>query len=646
MDYRTIKSIFEQPPSGQAELEQRLSEIDVNVARESLVNLLMEGSLRAKHFSLFSAIVGQIGLGNLRYRLIDAVGNERTDLLIRKFAITALAQDDPDALSKEIAHLDHRIVKSLTDLPFVDLMIEVQMNSKKASEVTDLIIDSPVEMWDFLLSSLENARRDVGTPASVAYAHALGVEQFVPLQKFMLEALIREGSKEALTLLTKLRDQCTDQECRKRFQGAILRIHTNAINVKKPAIKAPEGTAYVSNCDGQGAYLVLAKFKVSKKNQTTADICIRAATGIRDGFIIPGHADADFDDMLRKIEKETGAGFASIPLEQAAFLVNDAKRLASGLDGDFPEQIDAPLRLFEQVEQSQPHALKAEKLSHAACLKQLKQLFCQNMYSTWFLDPGDLAESGISVPSRKSIGDGWFRKSADKLVDTPIQTRLLAMIKHMAKWHNWNGETEFSHLCAAAAKEAELDFGKSALVRVLLENSVAASQYQNTWQESLLSDLPFGDPQHRRALRGQFFGELKHPRGKHMALLDFADAALCCLHQITESFSGEHRPREDEKLRIAYELARLFNGEVWGTPVSKARKNRLEKSLAQACNLDGRGASGIIGDVLTCLAVFVKEVCGNCPVDCISRPNARMNSEFFAAQHPVIGLGEDDTPLS
>jgi hypothetical protein len=468
------------------------------------------------------------------------------------------------------------------------------------------------------------------------------VEQFVPLQQFMLEALIREGSKEAANLLTRLRDQCTDQECRRRFQGAILRIHTNAIGEKKPAIKAPKGTAYVSNCDGQGAYLVLAKFKVSKTNQTTADICIRAATGIRDGFIIPGHADDDFEEMLRKIEKETGAGFASIPLEQAAFLVNDAKRLASGSNGDFPEQIDASLRLFEQVEQSVPRALTAEKYSHAACLKKLRQLFCRDMYSTWFLDPGDLAESGIKIPTRKSIGDSWYRKSADKLVDTPIQTRFLAMIKHMAKWHDWNDENESSHLCAAAAKEAELDFGKSALVRVVLENSVTASQCENTWQERLISALPFGDPQHRRALRGQFFGELKHPRGKHMALLDFADAALCCLNQIAESFSGEHRPREDEKLRIAYELARLFNGEVWGTPVSQARKNRLKKSLAQACNLDGRGASGIIGDVLTYLDVFVKEVCGNCPVNCISRPNARMNAEFFAAHHPVIGFGGDD----
>ena len=111
-----------------------------------------------------------------------------------------------------------------------------------------------------LLHHVGRVRREVGTPAAVAYADALAENGLESLHDHMLDAVVNEGGQEGIHLIEDLRNQAPTDVARRRYQRALLRMGTR--NIEMEGTPNPlEGRAYVSICDGQSAYFLFCRVR-------------------------------------------------------------------------------------------------------------------------------------------------------------------------------------------------------------------------------------------------------------------------------------------------------------------------------------------------------------------------------------------------
>ncbi len=198
-------------------------------------------------------------------------------------------------------------------------------------------------------------------------------------------------------------------------------------------------------------------------------------------------------------------------------------------------------------------------------------------------------------------------------------------------------------LAAAEATQEAPD--SSPLLRVLLERSFDEVRAPDAAEPE--TAVALGDPLRRQYLKSRFFVEVETPRGRDLALLDFAEAALLALENALDTLPGDTRPREDELQEVAYVMAVLFRDYVLPKVPSAATvlTERMAAALAVTCRLEAEPSRQLALAVLSALVSFVDEVCGRCAVGCLHRPRAGVGPEFFATTHPA-GDGVREVPTA
>ncbi len=641
MKKTTLQQIFSRNPSTEGELKLLLSRLDASRAQQELVDMIERGVFDEMDYSLFAEVARSVGIGDQRHRLLKLVSDDETDPLARKFALAALSEGDPEELVAELGGINPTHLQEACDMPLEEMMGEIQMDPSQAKQVTELLQGSPEEMREFLLFTLGRCRREVGTPAAAAYADALACPELEPFYTPMLEAIVQEGGEEGVSLLTVLRDQAQDDDNRRRFQTALLRTGTRAIEKNAPP-NTPKGTAYVGSCDGQGTFLVLGRFDVSKKNATTAYLCIRAAGDIRDGFVMPRSGEAEFQELLDAASRDAYAGFAEISLGQVAALIEDAVDRTAEQGSQLPRDATPAIKLLSSA--TPEHLPRLDELAAdvQVSAEGLQHLFERPEYKAWFFDIGDLMGAEVEAPEENSDLERWCIAAAEKLASTPIRARVLAMLRHMSRWHQWKKESELSALCAAAADEASEHFEKSAIMRVMLEKTLEDGIVAQEMLSFLADTGGFGDVELRRALRSRFFPTLKWPKGRHMALLDLTEATYSGLLEALRYLPGERRPRDEDHYAIAFQIAKTFVSMLLNVSKTAQEMGKLEKRLAKMARFSTEEIGQILTTILPKLTSFVEDVCSVCEVDCLSRPNTKMTEAFFSDDHPVGDQWEDD----
>jgi hypothetical protein len=148
-----------------------------------------------------------------------------------------------------------------------------------------------------------------------------------------------------------------------------------------------------------------------------------------------------------------------------------------------------------------------------------------------------------------------------------------------------------------------------------------------------------GDPDTRDQIRLELFQGVEEPKGRDLAGLDFAEAAFDVLGVALEALPGSRRPRADDLLRAAGALGAAFVRHVLARhpPPTEALVEAMSKALGEATRLDPDERAVVVRTVLPALVIFVDEVCGRCPVACLSRPKAGVADAFFSREHPAFG---------
>ncbi len=624
------------PPPTPEEVRRIVLSEPPESASDDLVALMERDMLLQHHFGLFLEVAKLLDISNRRQdAMMRVVKNKQQSSLSRQFALLGMTSCQPQDVMMDIFQdVDPAIITATSDMPFVDMLTAIQLDPTLACDLTNVLLGASEEEQEFiLLHHVGRIRREVGTPASLAYAHALAEPSLGHLHHHMIDALIAERDSSAVKLLTDLRDHAPNDDMRRRFQAALLRIGTLQIE-DQPGRNTPEARAFVSICDGQGAYFLFCRYRMSESNFATASCCIRTAADIRDAFVLPGQSEEEFQEMLHHLAEQRLI-YTEVPLGHAAMLFSDALNRTRELDKKLPESAVPVIHLFERIDPDFPDEVEPKKTVTAAALQAL---MAGPHYDTWFFDEGDLVGHGVASPEGLPTAK-WFQAAGEALEKTPLKARVVSMLDHMAKWHTWAGEPRSAALLTAAKNQAESNFKKSAALRVMLERSLYDGDPDDPFaalaDELATEEEPFGSESLRGTLRRRFFNELRRPAGLHLAELDFMEAAYHQLHLAFSGLPGEKRPREDDVLDLSAEVAREFVRSLLNGRAATSMVEKLDKTVSRYSDLSGTERADLIHVVVEGLFGFMDAACKKCGVQCLDSPRKGMADAFFSSKHPA-----------
>ncbi|NUN15789.1 MAG: hypothetical protein HUU55_19360 [Myxococcales bacterium] len=642
-----LDDLFLHPPVNDADLHRRLTRVDMAHARRLLSTRLSDGMVSDGDSVLFFAAFLYLGIGEEEQRLLQIAKDDSHSHRDRAYALAVLARDDPRQFDLLMQLLPPDDAHQIAHIPLYDLLTAIQHEPALAESLATTLVSMPAPLRRQVLDDIEDCRKQVDTPASLAYSHALEQQELRALYPMMLEAITAETSADSITLLERLRDQSTDDKTRRQFQRALMQIRTRAIDINRP-YEGRSGVAYLGSCDGQGAFILLGCFDNNEGTVSTADICIRAAADIRDGFVLPRQSREDVTQTMNILINESGSGFVEITLPEAAEIVHDAVIRTQELGRSIPEDAVASVAMFERTRLPEgvllPVALPLPEMPTVATVRKLLR---RSIYvDSWFFDEGDLSAAGFTgkIPSRASRK--WVKETAERLNSPALVQRLSGMASHMAHWHSWRGEHTEAAIFASLAQITAENFVEHPLVHVLIQR--ATTHVDSTDNDA----TPFGDAHLRHFLKRTFFADIEQPKGRDLARLDFTEAALASLDRAFDLLSGEKRPRDDQRNRVAFALGQIYadylvrtkHGGNAGVDVDGVDDPELVPPvvammippLSTICNLDFADAALVGGLVAKFLDQFCQQICMQCPVGCWKRPRSNVADAFFSSSHPVL----------
>ncbi len=637
-----LEELFTHPPVSRAELEQRLAPARIGEARRFLVERLARGDIEENEGDLLVSIFHILGIGRESQALLDVVAAPEQHRHIRAYALTVLLHADPAYSEKLREVVSERDLLSLAAQPMCQFLCQIEGSPDEADQLALTLESAPDDLRLPLFEHLDEFRKQSGVPAAVAYEGVLRRPLLKELRAPILKALSAEGGRDAIALIEALRSESSDPQTQRLLQGALLRLRTRALDGQtRPLGKT---CAHISSCDGQSAFFVLCERENPDGTHTLALLCIRAAGDVRDGYVATRQPASQVLTLLSRFQNDAGTEFVCVSLEQAAPLIHMAvERARATADGDVappPEGALPALRFFERVE---PLPLPPVSRARRPTLTSLRALLRRPPYKrSWFIDPSDLEASGVRPPPSEQPSAGWFTAATRRLAQNrALMQRVAAMARHMANWHQLRDEPAPAGLCLAAAEATEQDPEGSALLRVLLERLFLPTGTRPIEADELQED-PLGEPSRRQYIKSRFFLDVAAPKGRDLALLDFTEAALLALERALETVPGDARPREDVVQEAAHDIARLFRDFVLLTRQSSPSLlgDRMAEIIAASGHLPAEECRRLSLMILAALVSFVDEVCGDCPVRCLSRPRAAVAAEFFSPMHPALSSAE------
>jgi hypothetical protein len=452
LTYEIIGDLFFHPPVNDAELSQRMESVDLTTARRLVIDRLDHGTLPDQAGPLFLAILGKLGIGRQKQRLIRIALDLGRPSRDRLWAAIVLSNNDPRIMEKLVSKLGPEGMGYLAELSLFELLAvqdDKDIGSSIAEALEDIVDERSLKD---LLNKIEMCRLNIGASCAVAYGDALCKEALIPIRRAMLAFFVQEGSDEGSTLLAALRDRATDDTARKDFQAALLRLYSKRI-VSDRVDEAPQGYAWVSNCDAQGGFFILGVFEDDDETLSVVDLFLHAGGDVCDGAVYPSRNVVEVGEIKRNMERELGCLFVEVTLAEAAKLIEInhpgmalKRQTVSGDTGRAVGLFDRVVGAFSWGEGSCCPPVAAVYSSDVAKLMERPEY-----EDTWVFEAGDFDDED----------------------DSSIRFRLVAMAEHMARFHFWAGEKKEAALCRALAAGVRQDFSRRSLLRTILLRSSA-----------------------------------------------------------------------------------------------------------------------------------------------------------------------------
>ena len=630
-----INDLFARPPATDTEIPERLQGVDPEHARQVLVERLRGAEPSDPETELFMVLFGHLGVGDQRTAMAEIVVDDDQSHRVRAYACGLLATEDPDLAERLMDSLSIADRIAIIDVPFIDMLVWAQADPRAGDQLSTALdgLDEDAQVMTF--ERLEDHRRRVGTGAVSAYGPALRRGRAPGLHRFMIDVLVDESSPEGLELVQTMRDAEREPSLRRRWQAALLRMGTRAID---PSVRkaAPEGRAYISSCDHLGDFILLGCIDNPDGSVSVANVCIRAGGEVRGGFVLLRQTPDDVEDILADLQR-SGGGVASLPLFEAAAMVDEAVGRTASRRKRVPLDAEPAMTLFRRAAWHQAGAQIEIVPAWDTSLQRVHRLLDRAEHARiWLLTDADLEVLQVLPPPSKGMDEAWIREAAAWWSRrSKRRTRLAAMARHMALWHRARDEHEESSLCATLARMTEKRLATSPLALAMLERAFLHSGDQ----------LETSDPSLRETMRKTLFADIETPKGKDLARLDLSEAAFMTLGDALGAIDPV--PLDSElRLRLSGAIANAFvDGRIGRKkPLTLEHISRKARKLIRNdLPMSEEAAQGVADYVLSTLDAFHNDICTRCPVRCVERPRARFEKAFFADTHPA--LDADDIPF-
>jgi hypothetical protein len=678
-----LEELFLHPPVSQAELDHRLAPVNLQAARRLLAERLASPELSESDGELLVSLFHALGVGQQSQALVGLVSNPAVPQRTRAHALTILLHEDPAYGESLRQYVSDSELMMLAAQPLCQVISTMEADPAEAEDLAEALEAVSEEMRPALFAQVEEFRRQVGTPAAVAYEQVLRRPLLAALRPTVYAAMVEEGGNDAIHRMEELRGEETDAARRRVLQGSLLRLRTRTL--EGLCRGTGPASAYVSSCDGQGAFFVLGRRDNPSGRCTLAMLCVRAAGDVRDGYVVPGQAPEQVERLLRKFADDASTEFVQVPVEQATPLVQQAVARTLGMGMAVPLDAVPALRFFERTPAAvapPPSPGSSDPLPRPTRTALRKLMRRPAYHRSWFFDEGDLAHAGVGdLPRspRRTTQAAWIADTARRLARVPaLPERLVAMASHMATWHGLQADAASRALLAAAAQATQADFASSPLVHVLLERTLAVlkpgaeptgdeadaapgdSEGEDGGPPELADELAdeltaargsaatagprmpptpkMVDPARRQFLKARFFADVMTPKGRDLALLDLTEATLVALQSSLDLLPSDRQPREEHQHAAAHGIATVFRDYLLSHKRSDIAKlgARFAVVLQKTCHLPPALCDSLGRALLRSGATFVDEVCHRCPVGCLERPRAGMSAEFFSPEHPAL----------
>jgi hypothetical protein len=450
----TITALLADPPEDMEALEAILGGLNRSSARKALAELLASGEVLEQSAELVMAAFSILGVGQQVRRLETVATSADQPIWARALAIGSLSSQTPEIAERALAAFTEADQEAF-------FLHSVRSAALQAyAEDPDLLVENlsavDDEMRDGILSALAVMRRELGLPASGLYQALWQAPGLSMLRPRIRAALIAEGSTTARILLAG------DAPALARAAAGLQEVLPGL-----DEIPAPPAAALIGTCDGQGAINVFVT--VGREELLLAGLCIRAAEGVRDSWILPRQTREDVDDICQAFMSRAHVRFASVPVDVAVGLVEGAlardARAGRRLEGD----------AFRAAALILHHGTAARLPAppiRAVTLQGCRELLARPEYAAWFFDRMDLEQADAPMPpSAPREVAAWVRLAAGKLDSPQLRTRLIGMTGHMARWHHLVGEAEPAGICQGALVRLSGGLSEHPLVWAMLERT-------------------------------------------------------------------------------------------------------------------------------------------------------------------------------
>ncbi len=628
--------MFDFPPATDTEIPERLRDVDPVHARRVLVERLRSSEPTDPETELFMALFSHLGIGEQRSPMAEIVVDDDQSHRVRAYACGLLATEDPMLAERLMDSLSVEDRIAIIDVPFVDMLVWAQADPRAGDQLAMALDSLDPEAQALTFERLERHRQRVGTGAVSAYGPALRKGRATGLHRFMLDALVEESAPEGLELVRIMRDAEREPNVRRRWQAALLRMGTRAIDPSSQR-DAPPGRAYLSSCDQLGDFVLLGCVDNPDGSVSVANVCIRAGAEIRGGFVLLRQTPRDIDEILRDLDG-SGGGFAPFSLSEAADMVEGATLRTTVRRKRIPRDAEPAMTLFRRgawhQRRPEPEIVPAWDTS----IERVHALLDRPEHARiWLLTDAEMGALQVLPPPSGRLDETWIREAAALWARRcKRRSRLTAMAWHMARWHRARTEAEEAALCATLARMTEKHLSTSPLALAMLERAYL-------FPKALPRTL--GDASVRDELRQAFFGDVRVPKGKDLARLDFTEVAYVTLGEAmagskTDTGSNQCRRNLARAIAEAFVSGRVSKQNPVEHPkLAKKLTTLIQRELAASSH----HATELAGCVLSALDRFQHEVCRRCPARCIDRPRAHFVEEFYQEIHPAFDT--DDVPF-
>ncbi|MBM4321406.1 MAG: hypothetical protein FJ125_16065, partial [Deltaproteobacteria bacterium] len=458
-----VDRLLAEPPADEDELRARLAGASREVVCSQLADRLERGAVRGSATrSMVSTALHLLGLGGQEKRLMALVRDARLPLLTRGTALGALAARTPHLGLNALASLPQDDSHCLMDAPLVELVLGVQEDPEHGEAIAELLAEAPAPEAGSLLDGLEQWRRKLHVSPGLVYGPSLRCKELAGLHAPMLQWITEHGGAVDVDILQELGAAAGGAEQRAQIQRCLLRLSARLAEAGRPGQETPGAVARIGTCDGQGAFAVLVSFPEPDGDLwTLADLVIRAAGDVRDGFVLVERTAEERDEVEQELQRGGAVLWTTLPPAQAATLVREG--IARTREMGLPLPVDARQALY-LVEGLSPVALSVvQEGAELGREDALALLAAQDGIESWFLDAADLAEAKVEPPPWGSEA----KTAARRLAKHGLQRRVTAMARHMACWYGWSGDQRMASVFATLAEEAARDFAGSVLLEHL-----------------------------------------------------------------------------------------------------------------------------------------------------------------------------------